>query len=137
MVELARESSPPRPVEAFPCVLLATWNAASSTRWQIIAALLPFCHRSEPDWHFREKPIPHKARNSRVASRVPDYFVTLLTYHCGVGRGYGVGRGLGVGTGLGVDVAVAVAVGVGVPGGVVAVAVAVGVADGGGAVAVA
>ena len=45
-----------------------------------------FCHRSElstaslrPDWHFQEKPIPLKARNSRVASRVPDYFLTLLT----------------------------------------------------------
>ena len=46
---------------------------------------------------------PQKARNSRVASRVPDYFVTLLTFNpfvYGVGRGNGVGRGLGVGGGL-------------------------------------
>ena len=60
---------------------------------------------------------PYKARNSRVASRVPDYFVTLLTFSpfaYGVGRGNGVGRGLGVGGGR-------VAEGVGVAGGVVAV----------------
>ena len=44
--------------------------------------------------------IPQKARNSRVASRVPGYFLNLLTYcHYGVGRGNGVGRGLGVGGG--------------------------------------
>src|SRR5258708_18169480 len=28
----------------------------------------------------QEKPIHHKATNSRVASRVPDYFLTLLTF---------------------------------------------------------
>jgi len=41
------------------------WNALSSTRWQKNAALPPDicafgdlrCHRSEPDWHFQEKPI--------------------------------------------------------------------------------
>src|SRR5205807_7236504 len=71
---------------------------------------------------------PLKARNSRVASRVPDhfYFNSSNPFAYGVGRGHGVGRGLGVGVGLiGVAVGVGVTVGVGV--GVIGVGVGVGV----------
>src|SRR4029453_13357822 len=85
-----------------------------------IAALPPnicaFGNRRLPS--SSEKSIHQKARNSRVASRVPDHFLTLLTlnpFAYGVGRGNGVGLGLGVGGGrvaVGVAVAVAVAVGV-------------------------
>jgi hypothetical protein len=82
---------------------------------------------------------PQKARNSRVASRVPASlpfnscnFFNLLPY--GVGRGCGVGRGLGVTLGVavgvteGVGVTVVVGVGVGVPG--VGVGVGVGLTHG-------
>src|SRR4029453_6043511 len=105
-----------------------------------IAALPPnicaFGNRRLPS--SSEKSIHKKARNSRVASRVPDHFLTFLTlnpFAYGVGRGNGVGLGLGVGGGrvadgvgvtLGVTVVVAVAVAVAV-GVAVAVAVAVGV----------
>ena len=71
-----------------------------------------------------------KARNSRVASRVPALlFSNFLTYHQGVGRGCGVGRGLGVGWCGGVAVGVALGVTLGVTVGV-ALGVAVGVALG-------
>jgi hypothetical protein len=79
-----------------------------------------------------------KQRNSRVASRVPGYFLNLLTDSrrsqgrgCGVGRGRGVGVGLAVAVGVAEGVIVAVAVGVADGGGViVAVAVGVGLACG-------
>ena len=84
------------------------------------------------------RPLPLKARNSRVASRVPDYFLTLLVFNpfaYGVGRGNGVGRGLGVGggrvaEGVGVGVIIGVGVTVGVGGGVTGVGVGVAVALG-------
>jgi hypothetical protein len=95
-----------------------------------------------------DRTLPPKARNSRVASRVPDKLLfnsyNLLTYPpYGVGRGCGVGRGLGVTLGVGVGVTVGVGVGVvgvgvgvGVPGvgvgvGVPGVGVGVGEAHGG------
>jgi hypothetical protein len=82
---------------------------------------------------FRRSRSTPKARNSRVASRVPEYFFYSLTFNSfayGVGRGCGVGRGLGVGwCGVAVAVAVAVGVALGVTLGVT-VGVAVGVALG-------
>jgi len=77
---------------------------------------------------------PLKARNSRVASRVPASLISNYSSNpYGVGRGCGVGRGLGVA--LGVAVGVGEGVGVGVTGvgvgvGVVGVGVGVGVAHG-------
>ncbi len=61
------------------------------------------CHRSElstaslrPDWHFREKPIHPKARNSRVTSRVPVLLLfnllTLLLFHLSLKEASAVGR---------------------------------------------
>ena len=68
-----------------------------------------------------------KARNSRVASRVPALlFSNFLTYRHGVGRGCGVGRGLGVTLGVGETDGV----GVGLAGGGVTVGVGVGVTGG-------
>src|SRR4029077_1215599 len=54
--------------------LTARWNALSSTRWRamqlrrLIYLRLRryFRHRSEPDWHFREKPIHLGVQVERV-----------------------------------------------------------------------
>jgi hypothetical protein len=125
---------------------LPRWNALSSTHWQIkerAAAKYCACDDSfvigpsrtgifKRSWSpygdiwsaRRGETILLKARNSRVASRVPDYFLTFTYTFRRQGRGNGVGRGRGVGggrvaegvgdTGGGVIVAVAVAVAVGV-----------------------
>ena len=84
----------------------------------------------------RQRVCPQKARNSRVASRVPALLLSnFLTYHQGVGRGCGVGRGLGVTLGVGETDGVGVGVGVGL-GGIDGVGVTVGVGVTGGAVGV-
>ena len=56
---IGRARPPGAPTELpSPCL---RWNALSSTRWQKPPAALPpdrlLCHRSEPDWHFQDKPI--------------------------------------------------------------------------------
>ena len=123
-MDLARSAGAMRPHIPFWCSAFAIANvcwAHTANGGRSSATPVGRAHRARPSILPARGSSPPKARNSRVASRVPELLSSFDRSNPSYdlwsrshGRGYGVGRGLGVGVALGVAVGVAVGVALGV-----------------------